>query len=247
MTVTVAKSLTFTISNTAFELDLDPSLPALADQTSTRRSDGADQRTLRVHPHRRRQRRRACKARASGNPTIPDVSANKAASLAWPGAPKLRLHRDRYRRDDRQRVLGNQVRRIRQQRANRSRVGPARPVAAPTRSRSRTVPRSTTRYRPSRTRTRSPTRSHRTTPSRRAFSDPRNSRDPIDRGRLVSACSPCSSPQVRFVRSRRRRQTAAPTPRGLGSVRAAPLAPGDRNDPDPGREPRTTPVTVVAG
>ena len=34
VTVTVAKSLTFTVNTTAFELDMDPSLAALADQTA---------------------------------------------------------------------------------------------------------------------------------------------------------------------------------------------------------------------
>src|SRR5207247_1333662 len=33
VTVTIAKSLTFTVDTTAFELDMDPSLAALADQT----------------------------------------------------------------------------------------------------------------------------------------------------------------------------------------------------------------------
>ncbi len=35
VTVTLAKSLTFTVDTTAFELDMDPSLPALADQSAT--------------------------------------------------------------------------------------------------------------------------------------------------------------------------------------------------------------------
>ena len=35
VTVNLAKSLTFTVDTTAFELDMDPSLGALADQTAT--------------------------------------------------------------------------------------------------------------------------------------------------------------------------------------------------------------------
>jgi len=86
VTVAVAKSLTFTINNTAFELDLDPSLPALADQTSTVgltvQTNAHSGYTLSVADNST-----GLQSAAAGNPTIPDVSANKAASVAWPGAP----------------------------------------------------------------------------------------------------------------------------------------------------------------
>ena len=88
VTVTVAKSLSFTINNTAFELDLDPSLPALADQTSTVGM------TVQTNAHSGytvtvADSATGLQSAAGGNPTIPDVSANKAASLAWPGAPNF--------------------------------------------------------------------------------------------------------------------------------------------------------------
>jgi hypothetical protein len=88
VTVTVAKSLTFTINNTAFELDLDPSLPALADQTSavglTVQTNAHSGYTLTVADNAA-----GLQSATSGNPTIADVSANKAAALTWPGAPSF--------------------------------------------------------------------------------------------------------------------------------------------------------------
>jgi len=86
-TVTVAKSLTFTINSTAFELDLDPSLPALADQTSTVgltvQTNANSGYTLTVADNAT-----GLQSAATGNPTIAKVSTGKATSLAWPGAPK---------------------------------------------------------------------------------------------------------------------------------------------------------------
>jgi hypothetical protein len=86
VTVTVAKSLTFTINNTAFELDLDPSLPALADQTSnvglTVQTNAHSGYTLTVADSAT-----GLQSAATGNPTIAKVSTGKATSLAWPGAP----------------------------------------------------------------------------------------------------------------------------------------------------------------
>src|SRR5438445_11164179 len=86
VTVTVAKSLTFTINNTAFELDLDPSLPALADQASTVgltvQTNAHSGYTLTVADNAA-----GLQSAATGNPTIADASTGKATSLAWPGAP----------------------------------------------------------------------------------------------------------------------------------------------------------------
>ena len=86
VTVTIAKSLTFTINNTAFELDLDPSLPALADQTSnvglTVQTNAHSGYTLTVADNAT-----GLQSAATGNPTIAKVSTGKATSLAWPGAP----------------------------------------------------------------------------------------------------------------------------------------------------------------
>jgi len=86
VTVSVAKSLTFTINNTAFELDMDPSLPALADQTATVgltvQTNAHSGYTLSVADNAT-----GLQSAAAGNPTIAKVSAGKATSVAWPGAP----------------------------------------------------------------------------------------------------------------------------------------------------------------
>ena len=86
-TVTVAKSLTFTIDTTAFELDLDPSLPALADQTSTTgltvQTNANSGYTLTVADSAS-----GLQSASTGNPTIAKVSTGKATSVTWPGAPK---------------------------------------------------------------------------------------------------------------------------------------------------------------
>jgi len=88
VTVTVAKSLTFTINSTAFELDLDPSLPALADETSavglTVQTNAHSGYTLSVADNAA-----GLQSASSGNPTIADVSANKAASQTWPSTPSF--------------------------------------------------------------------------------------------------------------------------------------------------------------
>lgn len=87
VTVTIAKSLTFTVDTTAFELDLDPSLPALADQTATVgitvQTNANSGYTLTVADNAA-----GLQSASTGNPVIADVSAGKATSLAWPGAPK---------------------------------------------------------------------------------------------------------------------------------------------------------------
>ena len=88
VTVTVAKSLTFTIDTTAFELDLDPSLPALADQTSTTgltvQTNANSGYTLTVADSAS-----GLQSASTGNPTIPKVSSGKATSATWPGAPRF--------------------------------------------------------------------------------------------------------------------------------------------------------------
>lgn len=87
VTVQLAKSLTFTIDTTAFELDLDPSLPALADQTQniglTVQTNANSGYTLVVN-----DLATGLQSPAAGNPTIAKVSTGKATSLTWPGAPK---------------------------------------------------------------------------------------------------------------------------------------------------------------
>jgi hypothetical protein len=85
VTVTIAQSLTFTIDKTAFELDLDPSLPALADQTAavnlTVQTNANSGYSLSAGDSAS-----GLQSSATGNPVIPKVSAGKATSLAWPGA-----------------------------------------------------------------------------------------------------------------------------------------------------------------
>jgi hypothetical protein len=86
VTVAVAKSLTFTTNNTAFELDMDPSLAALADQTAsvglTVQTNAHSGYTLTIGDNAT-----GLQSAVSGNPVIARVSANKAASVTWPGAP----------------------------------------------------------------------------------------------------------------------------------------------------------------
>jgi hypothetical protein len=87
VTVTIAKSLSFTIDTTAFELDLDPSLPALADQTSTVgltvQTNANSGYTLTVADNAT-----GLQSAATGTPNIADVSTGKASSVTWPGASK---------------------------------------------------------------------------------------------------------------------------------------------------------------
>ncbi len=86
VTVTVAKSLTFTLNNTAFELDMDPTLSALADQTSsigmTIQTNAHSGYTLNVNDSAA-----GLQSPATGTPTIAKVSSGKGTSLAWPGTP----------------------------------------------------------------------------------------------------------------------------------------------------------------
>jgi hypothetical protein len=86
VTVAIAQSLTFTVSSTAFELDMDPSLPALADQSATVgltvQTNANSGYTLAVADSAS-----GLQSGSTGNPVIPKASSGKATSLAWPGAP----------------------------------------------------------------------------------------------------------------------------------------------------------------
>jgi len=86
VTVTLAKSLTFTVDTTAFELDMDPSLPALADQSATVgltvQTNANSGYTLAVADNAT-----GLQSSGTGNPVIADASSGKATSVAWPGAP----------------------------------------------------------------------------------------------------------------------------------------------------------------
>ena len=88
VTATIAQSLTFTVDTTAFTLNLDPSLPALADQTQnvgiTVQTNANSGYTLTVADNAA-----GLQSASTGNPTIADVSTGKATSVAWPGAPKF--------------------------------------------------------------------------------------------------------------------------------------------------------------
>jgi hypothetical protein len=86
ITVAIAKSLTFSLNTTAFELDMDPSLPALADQSQavglTVLTNAHSGYTLTVSDNAS-----GLVSAAPGSPTIPKVSSGKATSVTWPGAP----------------------------------------------------------------------------------------------------------------------------------------------------------------
>jgi hypothetical protein len=87
VTVTLSKSLTFTIDTTAFTLAMDPSLPALADQSAsvglTVQTNANSGYTLTVA-----DLASGLQSAGAGNPTIADVSSGKATALTWPGANK---------------------------------------------------------------------------------------------------------------------------------------------------------------
>jgi hypothetical protein len=85
-TIVVAKSLTFTLDTTAFQLTMDPSLPALADQSYTSNitilTNANSGYTLTVSDNAA-----GLQSSSAGNPTIPQVSASMATAVAWPAAP----------------------------------------------------------------------------------------------------------------------------------------------------------------
>lgn len=86
VTVNLAKSLTFTVNTTAFELDMDPSLAALADQSATVglmvQTNANSGYTLSVSDSAS-----GLQSSGTGNPVIAKVSTGKATSVTWPGAP----------------------------------------------------------------------------------------------------------------------------------------------------------------
>lgn len=85
-TIVVAQSLTFTLDTTAFTLNMDPSLPALADQSYTSNitilTNANSGYTLTVS-----DLATGLRSSSAGNPTIPQVSASMATAVAWPAAP----------------------------------------------------------------------------------------------------------------------------------------------------------------
>ena len=87
VTVTVAKSLTFTLDTTSYLLAMDPSLAALADQTQniglTVLTNANSGYTLTVSDNAT-----GLQSSSTGNPVIADVSTGKATSVTWPGANK---------------------------------------------------------------------------------------------------------------------------------------------------------------
>src|SRR5439155_1291596 len=86
VTVTIDKSSTFTLDTTAFTLAMDPSLPALADQSQTVGltvlTNANSGYTLIVNDNAG-----GLISAATGTPVIADVSTGKATSVTWPGAP----------------------------------------------------------------------------------------------------------------------------------------------------------------
>ncbi|TMF17319.1 MAG: hypothetical protein E6I33_02280 [Chloroflexi bacterium] len=85
-TIVVAQSLTFTLDTTAFQLNMDPGLPALADQTQpinlTVLTNANSGYTMTVSDNAT-----GLQSSSSGNPTIPQVSTQMSTAVAWPAAP----------------------------------------------------------------------------------------------------------------------------------------------------------------
>jgi hypothetical protein len=85
---TIAKSLTFTVSTTAITLALDPSLPALADQSApvvlTVQTNANSGYTMSVS-----DQATGLRSSSAGNPVITKVSTGKATSVVWPGASRF--------------------------------------------------------------------------------------------------------------------------------------------------------------
>ena len=86
-TIVVAQSTTFTLDTTAFQLNMDPTLPALADQSYTSNltvfTNANSGYTVTVADSAAGLQCTGC----TGTPTIPQVSANMAGAVAWPSAP----------------------------------------------------------------------------------------------------------------------------------------------------------------
>jgi hypothetical protein len=85
-TIVVAQSLTFTVNVTSFQLNMDPSLPALADQSQaiglTVLTNANSGYTLTVADNAT-----GLQSSSTGNPTIPQVSTQMSTATAWPSAP----------------------------------------------------------------------------------------------------------------------------------------------------------------
>jgi len=86
--VTIAKSLTFTSDTQSFTLAMDPSLPALADQSQnvvlTVQTNANSGYTLAVN-----DLATGLQGSGTGNPVIADVSTGKATSVTWPGGNRF--------------------------------------------------------------------------------------------------------------------------------------------------------------
>ena len=87
-TIVVAQSLTFTLDTTAFQLNMDPSLPALADQSYTINltvlTNANSGYTMTVSDNAT-----GLQSSSTGNPTIPQVSTSMSTAIAWPAAPAI--------------------------------------------------------------------------------------------------------------------------------------------------------------
>ena len=86
-TIVVAKSLTFTlVTPTSFQLNMDPSLPALADQSNvtsiTVLTNANSGYTLTVADNTT-----GLQCSCAGNPVLPQVSTQMSNATAFPGAP----------------------------------------------------------------------------------------------------------------------------------------------------------------
>ncbi|MBV8301713.1 MAG: hypothetical protein JOY68_07305, partial [Candidatus Dormibacteraeota bacterium] len=85
-TIVVAQSLTFTLSATSFQLNMDPSLAALADQSYTMNltvlTNANSGYTMTVSDNAT-----GLQCSCAGNPTIPQVSTQMSTAVAWPAAP----------------------------------------------------------------------------------------------------------------------------------------------------------------
>lgn len=88
LTATVAKSFSFAADTSAFQLGLDPSLPALADQTQpvvlSIKTNANSGYTVGVSDSAT-----GLQSSAAGNPVLAKASTGKATSVIWPGADKF--------------------------------------------------------------------------------------------------------------------------------------------------------------
>ena len=130
VTVTLAKSLTFTVDTTAFELDMDPSLPRARRPVGDGRADGADERQLGLHPRGRRQRHRPAEQRHR-QPGDPEGVDRQGDLGRVAGRAGVGLHRDRHGRHDRRGVHRLEVRRLHVRRRDDRDARQLRPARLP--------------------------------------------------------------------------------------------------------------------